>query len=204
MTTKKCTKCGLAKPLEDYNKGNGKHNRKSECRVCTKKRAKEYKQRPEVKEKRRDYQKSYRESLSSERKTDLYLRRKDKVNEWLKNNPEFVRAKRKKDYTRKRELWVSAGPLCSSSIHHIEEYNTEHFSSTNLHCEYCSSLIVGFYDLEHVIPLCRGGTHKTENLAISCSGCNRGTGGKHTKLLEEWKPELQTYINERNQKWKNK
>lgn len=36
----------------------------------------------------------------------------------------------------------------------------------------------------------RGGAHSTKNVTWACVLCNRGVGGKHSKLLSEWRPEL--------------
>jgi 5-methylcytosine-specific restriction endonuclease McrA len=38
------------------------------------------------------------------------------------------------------------------------------------------------FDLEHVIPLARGGNHTYDNVKVACRSCN---ARKHTKLLKE-------------------
>ena len=93
------------------------------------------------------------------------------------------------------------GRLSSSSIVFLENYNYQNYQGSSFTCEYCESSIEE-YELEHIIPLCLSGTNDLENLAISCSKCNRGQGGKGTLLLDDWKPELAHKIAQRNEKWK--
>jgi hypothetical protein len=50
-------------------------------------------------------------------------------------------------------------------------------------CNYCGSTIK--LTIDHVMPLCRGGTNDLDNLVPACRACN---SQKHTKTVEEWKP----------------
>lgn len=43
-------------------------------------------------------------------------------------------------------------------------------------------------ELEHVVPLSRGGSHSFENVRPSCRECNRGAGGKLARPFAEWLP----------------
>lgn len=49
-------------------------------------------------------------------------------------------------------------------------------------CSYCASG-AGPFDIDHVIPVCRGGASSAENLCVACATCNRSKGGR---LLQEW------------------
>lgn len=54
----------------------------------------------------------------------------------------------------------------------------------NGRCEYCqapSLFSTAPYEIEHIIPRAKGGATTINNLALSCSGCNRF---KHTRT--EW------------------
>lgn len=201
----KCTTCGEVKPRDEYyTKANGKLRKP--CKACIRKGSKAWKDRNKERVTEYDTARYHNNKpYFKQKRRERYLRHRDEELEymlsWQKNNKEKVRINAKAAVHRRRGR---AGALETSSVHFILEHNTEHFSSTNLHCEYCSSVIVDSWELEHVVPISRGGQHNKENLAVSCRSCNRGKDGKHTKLLEEWKPSLQTYINERNQKWKNK
>jgi len=201
---KECSKCNQVLPLTLFNKGNAKFGRKSECRVCQGKRAKEYKSRPEVRKRETHLQRKRRKKEPPVVKTIRYLQRKEYIEEWNKKNPEKYRRSRKVREARRRQRKEKAGPLHLSSIVFLESYNLKTFGGSSFTCEYCSSIIEGAYDLEHIVPLCREGTQQLDNLAISCASCNRGIGGKHMKLLEEWRPCVLPYIQKRNNKWKTK
>ncbi|MFQ4150310.1 HNH endonuclease [Arthrobacter sp. LAPM80] len=50
-------------------------------------------------------------------------------------------------------------------------------------CVYCD----GKFDhlqMDHIVPLSRGGPHRLENVAPACSDCN---ASKHASTLEEWR-----------------
>lgn len=49
-------------------------------------------------------------------------------------------------------------------------------------CAYCGS-DAGPFEIDHIQPWSRGGTHERANLALSCRPCNRSKGAK---LPEEW------------------
>lgn len=49
-------------------------------------------------------------------------------------------------------------------------------------CAYC--LVAEATEMEHVIPVSRGGLHSIGNVLPACRGCN---ASKHTKLLIEWR-----------------
>lgn len=198
---KQCSKCKDILPFIMFNKGNAKFGLKSECKICQQKRNKEYKQRPEIRKRETINQKKRRQKEPALVKTIRYLQRKEYVEEWIRNNPKKYKRSRKTREANRRKRIKNAGTLDLSSVVFLESYNIETFGGSSFTCEYCSSMIVGPYDLEHIIPLSRRGTQELNNLAISCASCNRGQGGKHTKLLQEWKPSLQEYINNRNNKW---
>ncbi len=47
----------------------------------------------------------------------------------------------------------------------------------NGHCTHCHKPFNNL-EIEHVIPLSRGGSHSTENILASCKGCNMSKGAK--------------------------
>lgn len=53
-------------------------------------------------------------------------------------------------------------------------------------CWYCGGQVNPFesFVVEHVVPLCRGGSDSIENLVPACTWCNQLKG---TKTLEEWR-----------------
>lgn len=199
LDNRKCKSCGLVKLLVEFNKGNAKYGKKSECKICQGNRSKEYKKRPEIRDRETKLQNERRAKEPKYLKTIRYLKRKDSINEWIKNNPEKYKRSRKTRNHRRRK---GAGKLDLSSVVFLESYNLNKFKNSEFTCEYCSKIIVGPYHLEHILPIYKGGTNLLYNLVIACQKCNNGTGGKRRQTLEEWKPHLVHYINERNISWK--
>jgi 5-methylcytosine-specific restriction endonuclease McrA len=90
-------------------------------------------------------------------------RSKSRLDAWLKN-------KRKKTGPRKRKA-ISNG----------KRFNI--FNRDNFRCTYCgrSSSEDGVkLEVDHIIPVAKGGKNTEENLTTACYECNRG---KNTKLL---------------------
>ncbi|MFB7919238.1 HNH endonuclease [Streptomyces sp. NPDC056061] len=50
-------------------------------------------------------------------------------------------------------------------------------------CAFCGG---PYEEIEHLVPLSRGGEHSLANLVPSCIECNRGVGGKHARDPWEW------------------
>lgn len=62
-----------------------------------------------------------------------------------------------------------------------EKYSVENiFKKYNYKCYYCSDRAT---ELDHVIPLCRGGMDVEDNLVPSCKSCNCSKG---SKTVIEW------------------
>ena len=80
MKTKKCTKCGIEKPLTEFHKDNrAKDRRMSQCKECKVKQQAEYSSRPEVKERRSEYYAGYyfkNKEKISEQKAQYYVEKK--------------------------------------------------------------------------------------------------------------------------------
>lgn len=45
-------------------------------------------------------------------------------------------------------------------------------------CWWCSKKLKGKYEIDHVIPLAKGGTNNARNIVLSCPKCNRSKGAK--------------------------
>ena len=63
--------------------------------------------------------------------------------------------------------------------------------TTDGRCVYCAEPLAEGWHVEHVEPLCRGGTHSRENLRAACRDCNSRKGGRAFKgwllaRLAEW------------------
>ena len=63
-------------------------------------------------------------------------------------------------------------------------------------CRYCGKTLNGGGEIEHLIPISRGGTNWPDNITISCHQCNKE---KHGKTLSEylfWRNERGLPVNE--------
>jgi 5-methylcytosine-specific restriction endonuclease McrA len=46
-------------------------------------------------------------------------------------------------------------------------------------CAACKSELLGKYEIDHIVPLAKGGLHADENLQLLCPPCNRSKSAKH-------------------------
>ena len=92
--------------------------------------------------------------------------------------PEYKRLAHK----RKKAIRKLGGILRVSTVRRVWSENIKRFGV--LTCIYClKPIAVGKDQLEHKMPLCRGGTNEYENLAVACDKCN---DSKQRKTVEEW------------------
>lgn len=52
------------------------------------------------------------------------------------------------------------------------------FNKTNGRCFYCGTVIPEMWEIEHKIPLSRGGSDDIDNLVPACVECNRRKGDR--------------------------
>lgn len=90
--------------------------------------------------------------------------------EWAIKNPEKQRALYSERSSRKR----------ASAIYKVQ--SAELIALRTMPCIYCGSRRE--IQIEHIIPLARGGEHKIGNLAPACRACNMS---KKDKFVMEWK-----------------
>lgn len=95
--------------------------------------------------------------------------------EWARQNPE-----RKRAIDRRRYVARVTGTRPALRA------ETEAMIATllTLPCSYCGT--TGKVEIDHIIPLSRGGLHEPGNLAAACKSCNSSKGAK---LLSEWRPD---------------
>ena len=70
-------------------------------------------------------------------------------------------------------------------------------------CEYCLApqVVISIrHEVEHIIPLCRGGNHLPENLALACCACN-GYKGAATENFDALTGESVRLFNPRTDVW---
>jgi 5-methylcytosine-specific restriction endonuclease McrA len=72
----------------------------------------------------------------------------------------------------------------NTAIEDLTDYILSIRSSETVECYWCGDVIPGSKcDLDHVIPLSKGGTHTRDNLVPACEHCNEM---KHDKMPEEF------------------
>lgn len=86
------------------------------------------------------------------------------------------------DYSRRRR----ARKLSAAGSHTVQDVQRQ-YSSQKGRCWWCGCELNGVYEVDHRIPLSRGGSDAPENLVASCTACNRS---KSDKLPHEWNGRL--------------
>lgn len=79
------------------------------------------------------------------------------------------------------------------------------FERADFKCEYCFSLeqySSSPFDIEHIIPLSKGGNNDIKNLALACHGCNLH---KYNKMfgIDSESSLLEPLYNPRKDSWKD-
>ncbi len=162
--SKTCSKCGVAKPVQAFNKDSGAPDGKFRwCRDCARANSlKHYYADPEkyidrVKQRRQDPEKYQRQLESNKR--------------WRERNKDTASAANKRAQARSRGALVA--DLTAAEW-------TMLLDAHKHQCAYCQ---VKFTDdnppqQDHIIPVSRGGAHTLGNVAPACRKCNRHKGDK--------------------------
>jgi 5-methylcytosine-specific restriction endonuclease McrA len=178
--TKRCTKCGDEKPLEQFY-GRGHRNGRllpgvrSQCMRC-------------VDEITIRWQQANRRKVNSYARVCQQKRRK--------KDPEGVKAAKRRDYRRHPEVtrardrkWIRLNPTASAESSRARCATRRsriaggggRYTRSDLKriyvtqgglCYYCSAELNGKYHADHKIPISRGGSSWPENIACACPPCN--------------------------------
>lgn len=108
---------------------------------------------------------------------NYYIKNKERLADrqrvYLANNPE--KARQRVSVRRARRLQAEGT--------HTPADIQAQYERQKGRCHWCNVKVGNTYDVDHLIPLSRGGTDWPENLVISCPPCNRSRGDK---LPHEW------------------
>lgn len=92
---------------------------------------------------------------------------------WQKNNPEATSLIRRRRYAR---ATGAEGTYTTEDIYQLHEQQQER-------CGYCGITLHDDWEIDHIMPLSKGGTNYPDNLILACVPCNRS---KNDKVLDEW------------------
>ena len=185
-STKTCTKCHCELPLSSFNRQKGAlDGRRPDCRDCRRVQHKAYY------EKNRDKLAEYRQN-TRERRREVYRRwaeehraeRQEYNKRWREENPGYGREWREANPGKLRAYWLKHGAARRGMEGEVsEELVTQMVVDQGGLCAYCEVSLEGNFEVDHMLPVSRGGGHDWTNLAITCRPCNRS---KSTKTVEEF------------------
>lgn len=168
---KPCSACKETKPFSEFpiNKAL-KSGYNSACKECMKKRSRaQYRKHVEKRlAEKAEYREKNREQLKLNARE--YRKRAWDVNKkWRTENREKIKetAARRRERIREQKVGVI-------SMRYIDRLLQKP-------CVYCGGEAT---EIDHVIPISRGGKHSIGNIVSSCQSCNQK---KSTKLVIEWK-----------------
>lgn len=168
-SSKRCFDCGATKRHSEFYRNRSRSDGLDHCcKACQKVRY-EANRQAEIEYRRAHYEankKSYREARRRhyEENRESYAVRDRKSR---KANPEAAALK-----SRRR----AALKLGAEGSHTVDEVLAMYDDQNGL-CAYCETPLFGSYEVDHMVPLCKGGRDDWENLAIVCRPCNRRKSG---------------------------
>lgn len=181
MDEKKCSKCGEMKPPTEYYKDKSRHDGLARlCRQCDSARARKW--RDANADRQRLNQRQWRMENADrdrERKRAWERENPDKhyahTTAYHRANPHVAWASRYRDRARR----VGVDPVVErfTKAEVIDRYGDS--------CHYCET--GGFEQIDHYVPVSKGGPHTLDNVRPSCAGCNQG---KSDMTADEWLAEL--------------
>lgn len=120
----------------------------------------------------------YRDKYRERRRADSLIRYYKQMEE----NPEKVREQRRKNKnTDKGRAYQRIANYRRRSLPMSKEVRDWWLALKNPLCAYCNSALAT--EIDHVIPVTRGGTNESDNLVAACRRCN---ARKNNKTAEEF------------------
>jgi 5-methylcytosine-specific restriction endonuclease McrA len=120
---------------------------------------------------------------------------RDRLRERTLNDPEFIEANK----TRAR-IWAKENPgkvrarnfkrrnlVLASETHFTQADVNAQYVSQDGKCAYCGTPLNDDFEIDHYIPVSRGGSNGKENIRCACQRCNRA---KQDKMPDEWQEYL--------------
>jgi 5-methylcytosine-specific restriction endonuclease McrA len=177
MAAKKCSKCGEEKPLvQFYKHPECKDGHRPDCKACNY-AGNRARFSPE---KHREYNRAYR-AKNPNKDREYYEKNKavllPKMAEYNRRNWEAYLAKMRawrKDNPEKVQVWVRnrrAKLKGLNGSHTIDDIKALLEAQQGL-CVYCRCDIRESFQVDHIVPVAKGGSNDKSNLQLLCKTCN--------------------------------
>ena len=209
MPVKTCSKCKQLKTLDSFGKkSSNKNGLQSQCKACIKNYADQFRaNNPEkVKESARKFRLENKEKILAKGKEYRLANREkelERCRKYREANPQkrkiSVKNWQEKNVDKSREIsrrWqlenkekvrhyanLRRSRKVTNGIYEITDKEIKKLYQSE--CFYCGSN--ERIQLDHVVPISKGGQHSIGNLVPACQKCN---ASKHNKFLTEWKASL--------------
>ena len=195
--SKACTKCLQIKPISAFHKL--KEKRKAQCAECIKENWHSNKERMNSYSKK-SYQKNREKRLLSQKLYALenpeivkatkrkYLennpiKRKESVSSYKQRNRESILGQRRNYYGKNSDKWRRYAEQRAVRLKSDFLVTTkEILKLLDKICVYCN--VSASVEIDHIIPLAKGGQHRIGNLVGACKQCNRS---KSDKFVMQWR-----------------
>jgi 5-methylcytosine-specific restriction endonuclease McrA len=187
-TTAICKTCSVEKPIEDFPK------RRRVCKACccqygaawrtqnkdrVKSNSLSYRERNKdvIRDKRKQWYETHKNDVLKERST-YYSKKsasiKARVTRYSKEHPERIAVVR---HRRRARMKGSGGFYTEADVGRLLEQ--QEGLCANLRC--CADLDSG-YHIDHIVPICLGGSSWPDNIQLLCPKCNLSKGAKHPDI----------------------
>lgn len=169
--TKQCRCCKRELPRSDFfARASNKDGLYSYCRACNIIKVQAYQRRPEIKARKREYDRErvarLKDDLAAKARERYKVTREQKLENarrWSELNPEKRKAI-SQSYKHRRRSIERQG----MSGRQLADWKRE---QTKV-CHWCGAKCARAYHVDHYVPLSKGGKHEAENLVIACRDCN--------------------------------
>lgn len=115
-----------------------------------------------------DKRRRYHLTAAARRTPEQVQASKETQKAWRATNPEKVRAYMENYRARK----------AASDGQHTGDDVAAKYREQRGHCHWCWTALNGVYEVDHVIPLSKGGSNGAANICCSCTFCNRSKADK--------------------------
>jgi 5-methylcytosine-specific restriction endonuclease McrA len=108
---------------------------------------------------------------------------REAIRRWMAQNSDYVRAYRKKYVAENREAFRFRNRARSARVRAAEgrfgKSDIERIArQQNNRCAYCRKSIKTKYEIDHIVPITKGGSNWPKNIQLTCESCNSRKSNK--------------------------